>query len=240
MVEACLNGATSRSDHPAVPLTPDELARDAHACVAAGAGALHFHPRDAAGLETLDAGACAAALAAVREAVPGVPLGLSSAIDLAGGDAERRLALIRVWTLLPDFVSVNLSEPGADELARTLLDQHAVGVEAGVTVEDAEALAAASFRDEPLRVLVEVHDSDGADAVARAAAIERALDEVRVAAPRLHHGDGPATWAVIRAALERGRDIRVGFEDVLELPDGRRAQSNAELVAAAIELARAS
>ena len=36
------------------------------------------------------------------------------------------------WTTVPDFVSINLSEPGADELAAVVLDTLGIGVEAGV------------------------------------------------------------------------------------------------------------
>jgi uncharacterized protein (DUF849 family) len=235
VIKVCQNGGTARSEHPAVPLTPDELARDARACIAAGAAVLHFHVRDPEGGETLEAEPTAAALQAVRAAAPGVPIGLTSRIDIAGDDPERRLGLVRAWTVKPDFVSVNLAEPGADELARALIDELGVGVEAGLfTVENAEALAASSFRDELLRVLVEVDDDDGAAAVARAWAIEAALDEAGIAAPRLHHGFHATTWAVIDAALARGRDVRIGLEDTLEMPDGSVAADNAALVAEAV------
>lgn len=231
LVKCCQNGARSRADHPAVPLTPAELAVDAQACVAAGARALHFHPRDADGEQTLDPAPCAAAVEAVRVAVPGVPVGLSTALDITDGDVERRLASVRSWTTLPDFVSLNLSEPGADDLAALVLEDLGIGIEAGVwTVEDAHALAAAPWRDRLVRVLIEVHDEDGAAAVERAWAIEQALDEARVRAPRLHHGEGHATWAVIDAALERGRDIRIGLEDTTALPDGTQAAGNADLL----------
>ena len=40
---------------------------------------------------------------------------------------------------------------------------------------------------------------------------------------------------MLDAAHRRGREIRVGLEDTLWLPDARRAASNAELVAAAVE-----
>jgi uncharacterized protein (DUF849 family) len=49
LLQAALNGDRTRRDHPAVPLSA-ELARDAAACVAAGAGAMHLHPRDDAGV----------------------------------------------------------------------------------------------------------------------------------------------------------------------------------------------
>ena len=66
--------------------------------------------------------------------------------------------------------------------------------------------------------------------------MDRILSNRGVPGPRLHHGYGAATWAVLAAAVERGRDIRVGFEDTLELPDGTAASGNAELVAAAMRL----
>jgi uncharacterized protein (DUF849 family) len=50
---------------------------------------------------------------------------------------------------------------------------------------------------------------------------------------RRDDGEGPATWAVLRVAIQLGRDIRVGLEDATLLPDGRLASDNAGLVQAA-------
>ncbi len=233
MIKVCSNGDRSRDAHPAVPITPDELAADALACVRAGAGAFHIHPRDSEGAETLEAEPTAVALQAVRAAVPGVPVGGTTMIGIAGGDPDRRLALVRAWTVKPDFVSLNIEEPGADELARALIDELGVGVEAGVfAVKDAEALAEMSFRDELVRVLVELDDPDPRAAVRQAWEIEAALDAAGIGAPRLHHAEDVATWAVIDAALARGRDVRIGLEDTLVMADGSPARDNASLVAA--------
>ena len=54
LIKACLNGGTSRAEHPSVPQTPGELAAEAVAAVRAGAGAVHLHPRDPSGAQTLD------------------------------------------------------------------------------------------------------------------------------------------------------------------------------------------
>ena len=157
-----------------------------------------------------------------------------------GGDPERRLELVSAWTVKPDFVSLNVSEPGADALAALLLDDLGVGVEAGTwSVDDIGALAAAPWRDRIMRVLIEPWEEDGAAAVALVDAVESALDaEALVGTPRLHHGTGFATWAVIDAALERGRDVRIGLEDTRRMPDGSRAPDNAAMVAAAVQKAR--
>jgi uncharacterized protein (DUF849 family) len=233
VLQVCLNGARAPGEHPALPLTPAQLAADARACVDAGARSLHMHPRDATGAESLDAADVAAALRAVRAAVPGVEISLSTGLWIAGGDVERRHALVAGWTERPDLVSLNLSEPGWEPLA-ALLAERAIGVEAGLaTTTDAVALAGGSLR--PFRVLVEIDDEGlgGEPAVAAAAAIDSVLDGAGIDRPRLHHGYGPATWAVLAAAVPLGHDIRIGLEDVLELPGGEIAPGNAALVAAA-------
>ena len=68
---ACLNGARLPREHPALPVTPAQMAQEAAAAVAAGADDLHLHAKDAQGRDVLDAGPLAAALDAVRAAVAG-------------------------------------------------------------------------------------------------------------------------------------------------------------------------
>jgi 3-keto-5-aminohexanoate cleavage enzyme len=46
MIEAALNEIVRREQNPVVPLTPEEIARDAVECVEAGASIIHFHPRN--------------------------------------------------------------------------------------------------------------------------------------------------------------------------------------------------
>lgn len=85
-------------------------------------------------------------------------------------------------------------------------------------------------------MLVEPDGDDPRESVALAQAIDDALDAADVRLPRLHHGYGKATWAVIRRAVEEGHDVRVGLEDTLELPDATPAKDNAELVRVALVL----
>jgi uncharacterized protein (DUF849 family) len=54
MLTACLNGDRSRADHPAMPVTPAELAEEAFRAAKAGATAVHLHPRGADKKESLD------------------------------------------------------------------------------------------------------------------------------------------------------------------------------------------
>ena len=235
MIQACLNGARAAGEHPALPLSPEELARDAAACVAAGARSLHVHPRGAGGAESLERVDVAAAVEAIRAAAPGSELSLSTGLRIAGGDPEARAALVRAWTVLPDACSVNVSEPGWRKLVG-LLGERGVRVEIGLwTHEDAVEFAASGLEDRCLRALVEPQERDPGAAVATAGAIDGVLGEVGVPLARLHHGYDMATWAVLDAAVAAGRDIRIGLEDTLRLPDGGRAASNAALVACARE-----
>ncbi len=164
-------------------------------------------------------------------------MGLSTGVWIEG-DPARRLSCVVAWTVLPDFVSVNFSEPGTLELCATLISRR-IGVEAGVwTVADARAFVERGLSDRCLRVLIEPREENPQEALATAAAIDTVLDAHGIRLPRLLHGEGSPAWAVLEGALERGHDIRIGFEDTLVLPDGSRAQHNAELVATAMRLVR--
>src|SRR5580704_9152817 len=154
-LKACLNGPREPSEHPALPVTPAAIAADAAAAVAAGADALHIHPKDPAGHDTLEPDVVAAVLEAVRAAVPGVPVGLTTAAPAAPEPAER-IELVRGWTVRPDFASVNWHEPGSPELAETLLGI-GVGVEPGLWQPEAvSAWRGWPHRGRCVRLLLEI------------------------------------------------------------------------------------
>ena len=209
--------------------------------VEAGAQALHVHPRNRQGAQSLTADDQAAALTAIRVGCPGVPVGVTTAAAIES-DPGRRAYLVANWGELPpagrpDFASVNFSETGAVDLCR-LLARIGIGYEPGLaTVADAELLVESGLAEGAVRLLVETPDEDAAAAVRSAEAIDAILDAGAPGARRLYHGFGPATWAVIRYGLGLGRDVRIGLEDTGELEDGQTAEGNAALVAAVGKLA---
>jgi uncharacterized protein (DUF849 family) len=174
----------------------------------------------------------AAAVSAVRAAVPGVPVGVTTGA-WTEPDPARRADLVRAWTVLPDHASVNWHEEGAETVAETLLAR-GVGVEAGVfSGTDAVARFRASpFAPRVLRVLAEVTDTDPATAAGTAAALLAELGP----GPVLLHGEDGGAWPVLTLAAARGLATRVGLEDVLVLPDGGTPVDNADLVRAARRL----
>src|SRR3970040_1300795 len=107
MLVAALNGGRSPADHPAMPLSPAQLGAAAAESARAGAGAVHFHVRGADGRESLAGADVAAAVTEVRGI--GVPFGISTGAWIIS-DPARRLAAVREWTVLPDFVSINFDE----------------------------------------------------------------------------------------------------------------------------------
>ena len=240
LLKACVNGPRSPAEHQALPATPEALARDVALVTTAGVGAVHFHPKNAAGLDTLEADPVAAALVAARSVRPAVPLGVTTGA-WAVPDPKERASLVRTWGVLPDFASVNWHEPGAEALTAALLER-GVGVEAGLWHEEAvESWLASSHRADCFRVLVELPDGlDATESRLRAdslldAVAEQVGDQIQV----LLHGEGSSCWPALRYAAERGLATRIGLEDTLELPDGSPAADNLALVRAALDIIRA-
>jgi uncharacterized protein (DUF849 family) len=205
LVKACLNGSRSRAEHEAIPLSPGELAAEARRAVVAGAGAVHVHPRRADGSETLESDVCGAAVQKIRAACPGVPVGLSTGAWIEG-DPASRLAHVARWARLPDFVSVNFSEPGTLELCETLVAM-GIGIEAGLwTIADAAAFVQSGLAKRCRRILIEPREADPLGAIRTADAIAAVLDRHDIRLPRLLHGEGSPTWAVLEAALLNPRN----------------------------------
>lgn len=232
LLQAALNGPRHPSEHPALPITPQQLAAAAADAIMAGASAIHFHVRGPDGRESLAADDLTAALGGVRAAVRGTPVGLSTGAWILG-DPTLRLAAVERWIALPDFASVNFDEAGAVTLAR-LLRSRGIGVEAGVaTRQAAERLVDSGLGPQCLRVLLEPREQDVESALATVVAVEALLDRGGIRRPRLLHGTETTVWSLVAAAVARGYDTRVGLEDTLLLPDGHPAPGNAALVSAA-------
>lgn len=234
-VQVALNGDRI---HPAAPRTSRAITEAARTAIHAGAHSVHIHVFDHAGRETLDGVACGEVLRGIRRVCPDTPISLTTSATIVPDPGER-LRVVAAWNDLPDLVTANQGEAGIVELCELLLAR-GVEIEAGLlTVGDAEAFVASGLASRCRRVLIEPLEPDVDAALRNAAAMENVLLAAGITLQQVHHGYGPACWAVNHRALTRGHGIRTGLEDVTVLPDGSPAQDNAELVKAAVEMALA-
>jgi uncharacterized protein (DUF849 family) len=120
IIEAALNGVTSRQRNPNVPATAEEQAKDALACVDAGATVIHTHAPNIAVPAAAAAEQYAVAYRPVVEQHPGVlcypTTGIGPTIEDRYGHVELLddMGLVRAGFV--DTGSVNLGGTGADGL----------------------------------------------------------------------------------------------------------------------------
>ena len=210
IVQACLNGARPHGFHPGLPLTPEAMARDAVACVAAGAAELHIHPRCEDLQESL--AAVDTTVAAVRMACPGTLIGVSTGAWIENDIGTTR-EQISNWTVLPDYASVNLSETDAPQVM-DLLRSTGVGIEAGLaTIDDATRFVALESHEKVFRILIEIEEQELSAAFAVAEGIASVLADAGVTRSILLHGFDVTAWDFVRLAHRHKWSTRIGLED---------------------------
>ncbi|MCA1772317.1 MAG: 3-keto-5-aminohexanoate cleavage protein [Halomonas sp.] len=234
------NGARrGHADHPAIPLTPDALARDARECLAAGASAIHLHVRDGEGRHLLDASAYREALKAIREAV-GDELVLQVTSEAGGRyapEAQRRV----IAELQPEAVSLAVrelfGEPEEQAASGELCHaQAATGCSIQYILyspEDLEtfnALRQAGVIPDVPSLLLFVLGRYETPPIADPACLPGFLTHLDARDRWAVCAFGPTEGECMALAARKGGHARVGFENNLWRPDGELAASNAELV----------
>ena len=120
VIEAALNGVTSKARNPVVPTAPEELVRDAIACIDAGATVVHTHTHDLGAPPEEAAESYAAAYAPVVDARPDAILypttGLGPTIDVRYAHVPLLAARGLIRASFVDTGSVNLGGTGRDGL----------------------------------------------------------------------------------------------------------------------------
>jgi uncharacterized protein (DUF849 family) len=250
VIAAAPNGARrTPADHPALPVTADQLADTAATCQQAGAAMLHLHVRDAEGRHSLDPRHYARAIDAVRARV-GDRLVIQATSE-SGGVYGPREQLDAMRALQPEAVSLAVreaigsleDEPAAAEFLAWARTQ-AVAVQ--YILYDARDLA--RYRDLVARGVIpgERHwllfvlgsYAEGRDA-RPVELLEFVSRDWPDAAPWMVCAFGPREAACALTAAGLGGQVRIGFENNLQLPDGRSAPDNAALVANVAAGARA-
>ncbi|MDX9898161.1 MAG: 3-keto-5-aminohexanoate cleavage protein [Spirochaetia bacterium] len=242
---ACTGAETTVAQNPALPITPDQVARTAEECRAAGAAILHLHVRDDKGMATQSVARFKEAIEAIRKKTD-IVIEITTG-GAVGDTAEERLRPVK--ELQPEMAS---------------LDCGTVNFGDEYIVNDLPTMRAfaAEFKRLKVRATLECFD------LGHVYASHYLLKEGLIEAP-LHYGfvlnvPGAVPYSVENLsafikAIPAGADftvmgigrsslpaqfgaiansgwIRVGFEDNVFFSKGVLAKSNAELVERAVRI----
>jgi len=235
------NGARrTASDHPLLPITPEELADCAESLVEEGVSVLHLHVRDAEQNHSLDEGRYRAAIDEIHNRV-GDALILQITTEAVGiYKRDHQMALVR--SLRPEAVSLGLRELCPDERSERdaanffawLRKENIWPQYILYSPEDVERFDAMRRRgmfedDNPFCLMVMGRYSDE---------LEGSLSELGAMLAATDCSNFP--WAAccfgkqeheaMLMATSVGGHVRIGFENNLCLPDGSKARDNADLI----------
>ena len=240
LITVAPNGARKlKQDHPALPISPQELGATAASSLHAGAAMLHLHVRDKALQHSLDPELYRAAMAEIRRQ--------------AGTELIIQITTEAIGKFQPEeqIESVKRTQPEAVSLAiRELIPKHSY-----------ESAAAKFFqwlhreRIAPQWILYDQNDIKQFKSFCARGLIPDELVHVLLVLGRYHQSQqsdpaeleklipqldpnwlwsvcafGSAEGRCMKNAVALGGHCRVGFENNLEVADGRQADSNTELV----------
>lgn len=259
IITCALTGVlTDPRQHP-VPVTPDELAREARAAWDEGAVCMHVHFRDQGEgrghLPSWDPALAVEVAEAIRAACPGVILNFTTGV--VGRDQSGPMACLRAGR--PEVAACNagslnylkLRADGRWAWPPMLFDNPVDKIEE-ILGAMAEVGTVPEFECFDTGIVRSVAMFTGAEMVARpqvnfvmgvasgmpadARLLPVLLDQLPGGTPWQATVIGRAeVWALHRAVAGLGGMLRVGLEDTFYLPSGDRARGNGDLVA---EMAR--
>jgi uncharacterized protein (DUF849 family) len=233
-------GRKTKTDHPGLPTTAEEVAQTAAECLEKGAAMLHLHVRDRQGVHLLDAEAYRTAIGRICAKVGDRLVVQITSESIGRYSAAQQMAV--VLDTNPEAASFALRElapekkdeaPFGDFLLR--LKRMRVWPQIILySPQEAARLAAMQKRGVIPFDRVAVLYVLGRFSLLRRAAPSDLLPFLAPEAPRFASwsvcafGRREAACVVAGAAL--GGDVRVGFENNVMLPSGEQAATNAELV----------
>lgn len=253
---------TDPRQHP-VPVTPAQMAAEAHAAFEAGAAVMHVHLRrqeEGQGhLPSWEPEVAAAVVDAIRLACPGVLINLTSGV--IGPDIAGPAACIR--RVRPEIAACNagslnylkLKEDGRWAWPPLLFDNPVAKVQAFLDVmresgtrPEFECFDVGILRSVGMYLRAGMFSGVPACNLVMGVASGMPVDaELLALLPRwLAPGAVWQTtligraeiWPLHQRTAELGGMLRTGLEDTFYLPDGRRARGNGELIEALAQCAR--
>lgn len=248
-----------------VPVTPEQMADEARRAFEAGASIMHCHFRDQrpglGRLPTWDPAVAKATCDAIRAACPGVIINMSTGV--VGDDLSGPVACLA--SVKPEMAALNAGSLNYLKLRRggqwawpPMLFDNPVGkierflaamaehdvipececFDTGI-VRSVAMFAEKGMLPEPAHVSLVMGVASGMPA--KASWLPLLVEELPPKAEWQAIVIGrDEVWAVHRRTAELGGMLRTGLEDTFYLPDGKKAHSNGQLVAALAKVAEES
>lgn len=253
IITAALNGAgTTRALTPHVPITPDEIAADAVACVKAGAAIIHLHVRDEAGANSMATEVWKNVVSKVRQCMAAAKLDVVLNLTTSGSVWPEDLRVAHLPVLRPEMCSY---DPGSMNWANTRVFLNTppflerlgglcqeLQIKPEIEIFDAGMIGNMDFYIKKGVLKEPCHCQFVLDV---AGGMPGNIESLAYLLPKIHAG---STWSItgigkshlpmMLAGLAAGCDgLRVGLEDNIFMEKGVLAK-NVQLVARAVELAK--
>jgi 3-keto-5-aminohexanoate cleavage enzyme len=265
IVTCAISGVLTDPRHYPAPVTPEEMAAASKAAVDEGASVIHVHFRrlepGQGHLPSWRPEVASAVVAAIRGACPGVVVNQTTGI--VGADISGPVACLRATR--PEVAACNagslnylktrgdggwawppmLFDNPVEKIAAFLAAMKEAGsipefecFDTGI-VRAAAAIARACGYDRlpKYNFVMGVESGMPADPELLPILLKLVTQGSRWSVTAIGRAE---IWPLHRRAAELGGDLRTGLEDTIYLPDGSRARSNGELVAALADAARAA
>jgi 3-keto-5-aminohexanoate cleavage enzyme len=265
IVTCAITGVLTDPRHYPAPVTPDEMAAASKGAVDEGTSVIHVHFRRLeAGqghLPSWKPEVALAVVAAIREACPGVVVNQTTGI--VGPDISGPIACLRA--VRPEVAACNagslnylktrsnggwawppmLFDNPVEKIAAFLTAMKETGsmpefecFDTGI-MRTAAAIARACGYERPPKYnfVMGVESGMPADPDLLPILLKWVAPGSRWSVTAIGRAE---IWPLHRRAAERGGALSTGLEDTIYLPDGSRARSNGELVAALVGAARAA
>jgi uncharacterized protein (DUF849 family) len=263
VVTCALTGVlTNPARHP-VPVTPQQMAREARAAVDAGASIVHVHFRNQeeglGHLPSWEPDVAAEITDAIRQACPDVIINMSTGV--MGDDISGPVACLR--RTRPEMAALNAGslnylkqrrdgswawpplvfENAVDKVERFAQTMRETGTtpececfDTGI-VRSVGMFERAGILRPPVHLSLVMGVASGMPA--KPAWLPLLVDEMPAGARWQVIAIGrQEVWVLHRAAAEAGGNLRTGLEDTFYLPSGEKATSNGALIEALVQVAR--
>ena len=235
------NGARlGKGDHPAIPVTLDEIVVTARECHVAGADGLHLHLRDEDGAHILDSGRYREAVEELSRAVPGMAVQITTeAVGKYTSAHQRAVALTSGASLVSTSIREIMADTDGETARRFFEEARDASISLQIILYDLgdlellrSVLTQQMFFDPGFQILF---------VLGRYSAGQESHpdDLLPFTAWMDTHGWRP-DWAVcafgrgettcLEHSHKLGGKLRVGFENSLWGRDGRLARDNAQRV----------